>query len=278
MTKHCEVLTTWQRSVGRNEMSVAADYPATWTDVTGQQGELINAGADVFVARGEVSDAQLSALQADPNYAVIWAMDEPNAPPELTSQQIALLREKMTAMIAPDIVKLATLDTTSSAAIAATIIDAQRRPVWQAGITVLAGDVYQHERNLYEVIQPHTTQSDWLPDISVALWKRFYEPTDDPREWHQPVGAHDAYPVGARVLFEGDVWVNTINANVWQPGVTGWQREGGEPEPTPDWKAGVAYKVGDVVLYQGSSYRCLQAHTSQAGWTPTAVPALWKRL
>jgi hypothetical protein len=41
------------------------------------------------------------------------------------------------------------------------------------------------------------------------------------------------------------------------------------------WTVGVAYKVNDVVTYQSKTYKCLQAHTSQAGWTPSAVPALW---
>ena len=38
----------------------------------------------------------------------------------------------------------------------------------------------------------------------------------------------------------------------------------------PAWSgASVAYKVGDLVTYSGVVYRCLQAHTSQAGWTPS---------
>jgi len=45
---------------------------------------------------------------------------------------------------------------------------------------------------------------------------------------------------------------------------------------TGEWTVGVAYKVGDEVMYLGKKYRCRQAHTSQAGWTPPAVPALWK--
>ena len=32
---------------------------------------------------------------------------------------------------------------------------------------------------------------------------------------------------------------------------------------------------GNLVTYSGTVYRCLQAHTSQAGWTPTAVASLW---
>jgi chitinase len=56
------------------------------------------------------------------------------------------------------------------------------------------------------------------------------------------------------------------------------------PTPTPSptgtttgtWVAGHAYKVGDVVTYNGHTYKCIQAHTSQVGWEPPNVPALWQ--
>ena len=43
-----------------------------------------------------------------------------------------------------------------------------------------------------------------------------------------------------------------------------------------EWKEG-AYVVGDVRMYQGAPYKCVQAHDSTAnpGWTPEATPALW---
>lgn len=37
----------------------------------------------------------------------------------------------------------------------------------------------------------------------------------------------------------------------------------------------VAYAMGDIVAYSGAMYRCAQAHTSQAGWTPDIFRALW---
>ena len=43
------------------------------------------------------------------------------------------------------------------------------------------------------------------------------------------------------------------------------------------WEEGKAYAVGDRIKYNGLLYRCVQAHTSQADWTPDAVPALWVR-
>lgn len=45
----------------------------------------------------------------------------------------------------------------------------------------------------------------------------------------------------------------------------------------PDWEDGKAYAVGDRRKYKGLLYRCVQAHTSQADWTPDVVPALWTR-
>jgi chitodextrinase len=55
--------------------------------------------------------------------------------------------------------------------------------------------------------------------------------------------------------------------------------------PTPSgtghyaaWVAGHAYAVGDLVSYGGHDYKCLQAHTSQVGWEPPNVPALWQAL
>ena len=43
-----------------------------------------------------------------------------------------------------------------------------------------------------------------------------------------------------------------------------------------EWVTG-AYKIGDVVSYQGDPYKCIQAHdsTGNDGWYPSAVPALF---
>ncbi|GIO29747.1 MULTISPECIES: glycosyl hydrolase family 18 protein [Paenibacillus] len=41
------------------------------------------------------------------------------------------------------------------------------------------------------------------------------------------------------------------------------------------WAAGKAYVKDDLVTYNGKTYKCLQPHTSLAGWEPPNVPALW---
>ena len=43
----------------------------------------------------------------------------------------------------------------------------------------------------------------------------------------------------------------------------------------PAWVVGRAYAVDDRVQHNGKLYKCIQAHTSQADWTPDAVPALF---
>ncbi|MEV4564374.1 glycosyl hydrolase family 18 protein [Nonomuraea sp. NPDC049419] len=43
-----------------------------------------------------------------------------------------------------------------------------------------------------------------------------------------------------------------------------------------DWAAWTAYTAGTRVTYNGVQYECVQSHTSQPGWEPPNVPALWK--
>ena len=94
-------------------------------------------------------------------------------------------------------------------------------PKWQTGVTYVPKDRVRYDGILYECIQEHTSQDDWHPDIVPALWKRVAEPGEIP-EWVQPAGAHDAYSIGDKVRHNGSIWQSTINANVYEPGVYGW--------------------------------------------------------
>ena len=94
---------------------------------------------------------------------------------------------------------------------------------WIANEPVMIGMVRLYVEKQYKCLQAHTTQADWTPPATPALWQ--------------------------------DV----------------------TPAPPGAWSYPVAYKIGNIVTYQGLTYKCLQAHTSQAGWTPPVVPALWNR-
>lgn len=43
-------------------------------------------------------------------------------------------------------------------------------PSWAAGLTVEVSDRYQYDGKLYKVVQAHTTQADWTPDVTPAMW------------------------------------------------------------------------------------------------------------
>lgn len=43
----------------------------------------------------------------------------------------------------------------------------------------------------------------------------------------------------------------------------------------PGWELGRAYAVDDLVSYNDTLYKVIQAHISQADWTPDIVPALF---
>ena len=42
-----------------------------------------------------------------------------------------------------------------------------------------------------------------------------------------------------------------------------------------EWAYPIAYTVGQFRRYNGKLYRCVQAHTSQADWTPDTAASLW---
>lgn len=46
----------------------------------------------------------------------------------------------------------------------------------------------------------------------------------------------------------------------------------------PNWRDNETYVVDQRVKYEEILYKCLQAHTSQAAWTPTAAPSLWAKV
>ena len=45
-----------------------------------------------------------------------------------------------------------------------------------------------------------------------------------------------------------------------------------------NWQPDKAYIKDERVSYEGILYKCLQAHTSQDNWTPTAAPSLWAKV
>ena len=93
-------------------------------------------------------------------------------------------------------------------------------PAWVVGKAYAVNDRAQYNGALYKCVQAHTSQADWAPDATPALWKTVS--VDEYPEWVQPTGAHDAYNIGDKVTYNGQHYVCTSNANVYAPDVYGW--------------------------------------------------------
>ena len=84
---------------------------------------------------------------------------------------------------------------------------------------------------------------------------------------------------GRKITEGGKTYRNTSGA--WLPVGPSAYPQGYQLASPPEassvtaWKAGEAVKVGDLRSHQSKTYKALQAHTTQAGWEPPNVPALW---
>ena len=87
---------------------------------------------------------------------------------------------------------------------------------WRPGIAAEKDKIYRFGDDLYRCIQPHTTQDDWTPDKTPALFVKIS--LEEYPQWRQPTGAHDAYNKGDKVSDEGKHWISEIDGNVWKPG------------------------------------------------------------
>nr|DAY78308.1 MAG TPA: ChiA1-BD-binding domain protein [Caudoviricetes sp.] len=98
-------------------------------------------------------------------------------------------------------------------------------PAWAAGVAYAVDERIQYGGTLYRVVQAHTSQADWVPDKTPALF--VVVSLDEWPEFVQPTGAHDAYKKGDKVTFEGKHYISLIDANVYSPTAypAGWQEQ-----------------------------------------------------
>lgn len=93
---------------------------------------------------------------------------------------------------------------------------------WESGKSYETGTRLYHNGKLYKVLMDHTSQDGWEPDIAVSLFAEVLIP--DPGEipdWVQPESTNP-HMKGDKVRHNGKVWVSTIDYNVYEPGVAGW--------------------------------------------------------
>ena len=99
-------------------------------------------------------------------------------------------------------------------------------PNWKVGMNYTINQRVRFNNNVYKVLQDHTSQEDWLPNLAPSLYTALLvdEETNEIKDWVQP-DSTNAYMIGDQVIFEGKIYESVIDNNVWSPAdyPTGWQ-------------------------------------------------------
>ena len=102
---------------------------------------------------------------------------------------------------------------------------------WEIGKSYAVGDFLTYGVNgvgdphLYKVVQAHTSQADWRPDVTPSLYVAIGLDEQGYPVWSQPTGAHDAYNKGDIVDYNGTLYESLIDGNTYSPEAypAGWK-------------------------------------------------------
>jgi chitodextrinase len=96
-------------------------------------------------------------------------------------------------------------------------------PTWKEDVVYAIDDRVLYNDILYKVITAHTSQADWTPDVAASLFAKVLIPDENVvPEWEQP-DSTNPYMTGDKVTYNGKTWVSTVDNNVWEPSVYGWE-------------------------------------------------------
>ena len=96
-------------------------------------------------------------------------------------------------------------------------------PKWKVGTDYQKDERVLYNNILYKVLTDHTSQDDWTPDTVPSLFAKVLIPDKNVLpEWEQPESTNP-YSKGNKVTHNGKTWLSTIDGNVWEPGVYGWE-------------------------------------------------------
>lgn len=97
-------------------------------------------------------------------------------------------------------------------------------PEWTENWTGKAGAILREGDTLYRSLHDVTTTAqNTKPSETPSMWKAVADPTEEYPMWVQPLGAYDTYATGDKVSHNDKHWISTVDDNVWEPGVYGWE-------------------------------------------------------
>ena len=172
---------------------------------------------------------------------------------------------------------------------------------WKPGEAVNVGDRRYYATRLYKVVQAHTTQADWTPDVTPALWAVLGDPgeagtIDDPitaaRGMEYEYGLYYFDPEDGKTYLcerigeaEGGKIIlqylpHELIGQYFSAAESGETEEPAEPDTGdtyPEWVqptgAHDAYNTGDIVNYNGTLYKSV---IDGNVWAPDAYPQGWE--
>jgi hypothetical protein len=146
-----------------------------------------------------------------------------------------------------------------------------RRTTLAARLNAVYGNVNNLDAFTGMLAEPHAAGQE-LGELQTAIWRKQFEALRD----------------GDRFFYQNDTVLNDIER---QYGITYRQTLGQvittntgidtqdhvflKEGQVPVWLPWIPYSVDALVTYNGVTYRCRQAHTSQPDWAPATTPALW---
>ena len=96
-------------------------------------------------------------------------------------------------------------------------------PLWRSDGEYQKDDRVRYNNVLYKCLTAHTAQPSWTPTDAPSLWAKVVtSETGEPLPWQQPDNTNP-FMKGDKVTHNGQTWVSTIDNNVWEPGVYGWE-------------------------------------------------------
>ena len=97
-------------------------------------------------------------------------------------------------------------------------------PAWSSdSVSYAAGARVRYNGVLYKVLQEHASQEYWTPEDAPSLFAQVLTSEDGTvLAWVQP-DSTNPYMTGDKVLHNDKTWISTVDDNVWEPGVYGWE-------------------------------------------------------
>ena len=152
-------------------------------------------------------------------------------------------------------------------------------PQWKSGVEYKVDERIRYNDVLYIVLQDHTSQANWLPEVTNSLYARMLRSWEQNviTTWEQP-DSTNGYMMNDKVYHNDILYISTADNNIWEPGTTGapWEVIETESEEenngVSEWDSSITYMIGDHIMYEGVEYESVIDNNV---WSPADYPAGW---